>query len=136
MQEGYKKVNISGEETLTKLSKLLSREKELFSKPFPKGAGIRKQRFITVKWRRPFRTQALEKGCLQELVQMAADKVKERELFRELSFTGNTANGRNIALCRAVGVYGKRADSTGGEKPICLIIPEENREAVFVDSTI
>lgn len=130
------------EETLTKLSKLLSREKELFSKPLPERGRHKEAEIYHRQMEETFRElQALEKGCLQELVQMAADKVKERELFRELAFLQEMYRQReeNIALCREkLEFTAKELDRVRVEKKAHLSYypGRKQREAVFVDSTI
>ncbi len=129
-------------ETLAKLNKLLSREKELFSKPLPARGRHKEAEIYCRHMEETFRElQAMEKGCLQELVQMAADKVKEKELFRELAFLQEMYRQReeNIALCREkLEFTAKELDRVRVEKKahFSYYPGTKRREAVFVDSTI
>lgn len=129
-------------ELLAKFNKLLCRENELLSKPLPGRNQGKEAEDYCHEMEETFRElQALEKGYLQELVRLAADKVKEKELLRELTFLQELRRQReeNIALCREkLELTGKELDRVRVEKKAHFAYYPgiKRKRAGFVDNKI
>lgn len=129
-------------ELLAKFNMFLCRENELFSKPLP-GRDQEKEAEIYQKEMEEtfYKLQELEKEYLQELVRLAADKAKEKELLRELTFLQelHRKQEENIALCREkLEFTGKELDRVQKEKKahFAYYPGVKRREAGLVDNKI
>ena len=129
-------------ELLTKFDRLLGREKELLSKPLPERGEDEETETSCHGMEETLRElQALEKGYFEELIKLAADKAKEKELLRELTFLQELHRKReeNIALGREkLELMGKELDRVQAEKKAHSAYSPgiKRKEAGFVDSKL
>jgi hypothetical protein len=125
---------------LAKFDMLLCREKDLLSRPLPErgkeedtDASSREMEEALSELR------ALGKEYFEELTRLAADKAKERELWRELAFLQELHRKRkeNIFLGgKRLGLIGKELDRLQAEKKAYSAYSPGlgRKEAGFVDS--
>jgi len=129
-------------ELLIRIRNLLSREKELLSKPLP----ARDKEAETEVYMQEMEETLLElKGLgreyFQELFELSADKAKEKELYKELTFLQELYQQReeNISLGQEkLASVGKELDRIRTEKKTRFSYsPVVGREtAAFLDSKI